>query len=448
MDNPVPNILEFLKNSRFLRVLLLGFLLLVLQIPIDMVQSLTSEREARRNQAVEEVTAKWGRAQSIIGPVIVVPYVRRRIEEIKNGEKKVHTESYHAYFLPEELLVDGRISSEVRQRGIFEVPVYRVSLVMKGRFARPLFSDWDISPDDVAWDRAQLFVHISDVRAIQNMAALQWNGNELSFLPGSGDFGGGSPGIHVSLKDQMRDEQFAFSLPLELNGSMSLFFAPSGRNTTVNLQSNWRDPSFQGNWLPSNRTVTPQGFHATWKIPALGHNFPRRWTSESGLVKVDAASQFGVTLVSLVDHYRMAQRSIKYEHLFLVLTFLSLWLFEVLVKIRIHPLQYVLVGAGMCLFYLLELSLAEHLGFVAAYVIASAAVVGLITTYCVAVVQTMSRAAIIGAVVTALYGYLYVLLLNEDYALVVGSIGLFLTLATVMYLTRRVDWYGTAETVP
>ncbi|MGH7964790.1 MAG: cell envelope integrity protein CreD [Candidatus Binatia bacterium] len=447
MDNQVSTIPAFFKNAPLLRVLLLGFLLLLLQIPIDMVQGLTSEREARRDQAVEEVTAKWGKEQSLIGPVIVVPYVRR-IEESRNGEKKVHTTPYHAYFLPEELVVDGQIHSEVRQRGIFEVPVYRASLVMKGRFSRPLFSDWDINPDDVAWDRAQLFVRISDVRAIQNMAALQWNGNELPFLPGTGDFGGGSPGIHASLKDHVRDEQFTFSLPFELNGSMGIFFAPSGRNTTVNLQANWSDPSFQGNWLPSNRTVTPKGFHATWTIPALGHNFPRRWTSESGLVKVDTAPQFGVTLVSLVDHYRMAQRSIKYEHLFLVLTFLSLWLFEVLVKIRIHPLQYVLVGAGMCLFYLLELSLAEHLGFIAAYVIASAAVVGLITTYCVAVVQTVSRAAIIGAVVTALYGYLYVLLLNEDYALLVGSIGLFLTLAMVMYLTRKVDWYGAPETVP
>ena len=371
----------------------------------------------------------------------------RRIEEIHNGEKKVRTEPHQAYFLPEELIVDGQINSEVRQRGIFEIPVYRVSLVMKGRFSRPLFADWDISPDDVAWDRAQLFVRISDVRAIQNTAALQWNGNELPLLPGTGDFGEGSPGIHVSLKDQVRDEQFAFSLPLELNGSVGLFCAPSGRNTTVNLQSNWRDPSFQGNWLPADRTVTPQGFHATWTIPALGHNFPRRWTSESNVIKADDISQFGVTLVSPVDHYRMAQRSIKYEHLFLVLTFLSLWLFEVLMKIHIHPLQYILVGAGMCLFYLLELSLAEHLGFVTAYVIASAAIVGVITPYCVVVLQTVSRAAIIGAVVTVLYGYLYILLLNEDYALLVGSIGLFLTLATVMYLTRKVDWYGAQETV-
>ena len=155
-----------------------------------------------------------------------------------------------------------------------------------------------------------------------------------------------------------------------------------------------------------------------------------------------SSSLFGVDMISPVVHYRMSHRSVKFQFLFLVLTFATLWLFETRIRTRIHSVQYLFVGAGMCLFYLLELSLAEHLGFVAAYTIASAAVIALITTYSAAMLKTAKRATIVGAVVTLLYIFLYILLMIQDYALLIGSIGLFLALATTMFLTRRVDWYN------
>ncbi len=229
---------------------------------------------------------------------------------------------------------------------------------------------------------------------------------------------------------------------LSLNGSAGIFFAPFGRETTVKLSSAWPDPSFQGAWLPGERSVNPEGFSAEWKIPFLGRSYSQSWDSTLDPASAIQSSLFGVRLISPVDQYRMAERSAKYAALFLLLTFGSLWLFEVLAKIRIHSLQYLLVGAAMCLFYLLELSLSEHIGFLAAYLLAVLSVLALVFGYCAAVLGGVARAAIITGVLAALYAYLYILLMNQDYALLAGSLGLLVILAVVMYLTRKVDWYS------
>lgn len=444
MADAVSSVLGTLRASRLLRILLLGFLVLLLQIPVLMIYGQISSRRQTRDEAVGDVTGSWGREQSIVGPVLVVPYVRRWTEESKSGESRVRTSSHEATFLPETLDVGGQIDTEVRNRGIFKVPVYRAALDLKGRFRRPDFSGWGVAEENVRWERAVLWVEVADARAIQNPAALSWAGGTIPFEPGTGGVADDAPGIHAPLRGRAQGGVFDFSFSLAVNGSERLSFAPLGQMTTVRLASGWPDPSFQGDWLPTERNVSRDGFDATWSISYLGRNYPQRWTSESSSLEKIDESEFGVKLVTPVDPYRMAERSVKYAALFIMLTFVSLWLFEVVVKRRVHSIQYLLVGAGMCVFYLLELSLAEHLGFGFAYALASLAVVALITAYCMAVLKGPRRAAVIGAVLVALYGYLYVLLENQDYALLIGSIGLFLVLAAVMYLTRRVDWDAAA----
>ena len=217
---------------------------------------------------------------------------------------------------------------------------------------------------------------------------------------------------------------------------------PFGRETSVSLRSNWPHPSFQGNWLPAKRAVTDHGFEASWSIPFLGRNYPQAWNDGTSMSETVAASKFGLDLITPVDEYRMAERSTKYAGLFILLTFATIWLIEVLARLRVHPIQYLLVGAAMCLFFLLELALSEHLGFAPAYAVASVAVVGLIASYSLAALHSPRRAGVVGGLVAALYAYLYVLLKNEDYALLIGSVGLFLMLAAVMYLTRRIDWHA------
>ena len=441
-DARINSISESLRNSHLIKVLLIGFLILLLQIPIAMVRQIIRERQSTRDGAVQEVTAKWGNSQSIIGPSIVVPYVNRSARPAGQRKQQAFSEVEYAAFLPESLTISGNIVSELRHRGIFEIPVYKMSLDLKGRFSRPDFSQWAIEANDILWDRACLSLRIADARAMTKSPGVLWDGQAMDSLPSAGEFGSSQQGIHVKLKDNLNGESFDFSVSLELNGSLGASFAPLGRDTQVRISSNWPSPSFQGAWLPTNRTVTDDGFDAVWNIPFLSRNYPQNWRSRSDLQQAVSSSLFGVNVISPVDHYRMSQRSIKYQILFLLLTFATLWLFEVLSKVRIHPVQYLLVGAAMCLFYLLELSLAEYCGFVVAYIIASAAVIALVTLYSAAMLKTGGRAAVVGLVVTLLYIYLYVLLMIEDYALLAGSVGVFVALATVMFLTRKVDWYS------
>jgi len=440
-EDGASNVLESLQGSQLMRILGIGFLVLLLQIPISMVRGVISEREETRLEALQEITAKWGEQQALLGPRLVVPYRHRWIESTEDGLSKERSSLARALFLAERLEISARIDSETRYRGIFEVPVYSMGLEVRGRFERPDFSDWGVEPEDIYWERAHFVVGVSDPRAIERPTDLTWNGEVFAFQPGAGEGGTGEKGIHALVGASARTEGVDFAFPLSLRGSVAAFFVPFGKETVVTLDSDWPDPSFQGAWLPTEREVSDAGFHATWRIPYLGRNYPQRSAHAAAHADAVAESQFGVELLAPVDHYRMALRSAKYGALFLALTFGSLWLFEVLAGVRIHSIQYLLVGAGMCLFYLLEVSLAEHLGFVAAYAIATSAVVLLVFGYCVAVLGGLGRAAVVAAVLVVLYGYLYVLLRNQDYALLVGSVGLFFAVATVMYLTRTVDWH-------
>lgn len=440
-DVKLSGIIQSIRSSYLVRMLLIGFLIVLLQMPIAKIRALIGERQHTRDGAVEEVRAKWGSDQSIIGPRVVVPYVRRWIEIDREGNTQPCSATEYATFLPETLKITGEVQTELLYRGIFEIPVYRMSLEVGGRFSRPDFAEWAIEPDDVLWERAYLSVLISDARAITKQSVLSWNGALLEFLPSAGEFGQGRRGIHAKLRGFLNGETFYFSFPLDLNGSLGVRFAPFGRETEVQLTSNWSAPSFQGAWLPTRREVRTAGFDAVWNIPFLGRNYPQCWLSSSSVEEAVSHSLFGVNLATPVDHYRMSHRSVKYQLLFLALTFAVLWLFEIRTKKRIHSIQYLLIGAGMCLFYLLELSLAEHLGFIAAYALASAAVVALIASYSVAVLKSVKRAGIVGVALALLYIYLYVLLMIEDYALLIGSLGLFFMLAGIMFLTRSVAWY-------
>ena len=271
---------------------------------------------------------------------------------------------------------------------------------------------------------------------------IQINGASVAFQPGTGGLPEVPTGIRALLPVDAAAGPIRFSVPLALNGSVGLFMAPFAEETTVALTADSEHPNFTGHWLPVERTVSATGFQARWTIPSLGRNYPQAWLSTKDMQPSIAASLFGVELGDPIDEHRMAARSVKYAALFMFLTFGTVWLIEVLAGVRIHPIQYLLLGAALCVFYLLELSLAEHLTFVPAYAIASAGIVGLITAYGLSILGRAVRAAVVGGGVAGLYAYLFVLLTNEDYALLVGAIGLFVILAAIMMMTRKIDWYG------
>ena len=445
MSDSIERLQASVRNSKMLRLISIWFLALLLQIPIMMIGKLVQERQQRRQGAVEEISSKWGNAQTIAGPALVVPYTARWTEVATDGKQTIRSESRHAIFLPENLDVRGSIDTETRKRGIYSVPVYALGLTVEANFAPPDFSELGIEPAEIAWDRAHLAVGISDVRAIQQEVALSWDDRKIAFLPGTGAFTDAGPGIHADLGVTDAPQNLAFSFSLALNGSVGVYLTPFGRTTKVELQSDHGHPSFQGNWLPTERSVEGSAFRAAWSIPSLGRNYPQAWNAQTPMREAIVASRFGVDLVNPVDQGRMADRSVKYAALFIVLTFTSVWLVEVLTGVRVHPIQYLMLGGALCLFYLLELSLSEHLGFALAYTVACTSVIGMVGAYCRSALGSTSRAMVVASGVAVLYTYLYILLVNEDYALLVGSVGLFAILAAIMYVTRRVDWYAVGQ---
>ena len=436
MTNSIENLLQ----SPLLRMMLIGFIILVLQIPIGLLYGVISERQASRDAVEYDITQKWGTAQEVVGPVLVVPY-RRYIEEtLKDGGTKRTALREQAIFLPTDLDVQSEVHVETRYRGIYEVPVYRTTLSLEGSFSRIDFAEWDIDPKDILWDKSSVTVLITDVRALTNSNGLKWGERVVALEPGA-KFGDSS-GVHAPLRpSDLSEETIPFSLHLSLNGSNKLAVAPVGSQTEFEVKSNWADPSFEGSWLPQEKTpITADGFESRWSVNLLGRNYPDR--SARGEIEVSdlRAATMDVRFMSTVDPYRMASRSVKYELLFLALIFATLWMIEILGGVRLHSIQYFFCGIAMCIFYLLELSLAEHIGFGLAYCIAASMVCVLVTGYCRAVLGTRRRAAAVGGILTLLYAFLFMLLVNQDFALLVGSLGLFAALSGVMYLTRNVAW--------
>jgi len=433
------NTLQPLKNSLFLRLLFVGFLILLLLIPLSMISNLIYEREARRQSVVEEVSGTWGGPQTLVGPLLTIPY-----HIVWHDEKgKIYTEIHKAQFLPNTFTLKGDIIPEIRWRSIFEVVLYRVNLQVSGTFSQPDFSMWKIPPENIIWEEAILSVGIPDTRGIHDVLFLTWNGQSIEFLAGAGNNGLFEAGLHARLPNSLATPTTAhsFNFEVSLNGNEQLLFAPVGKKTAVNLTSKWSDPSFIGGFLPTQREISPEGFKAAWEISHLGRSYPQYWTTQEKS-KVDFNSNtFGVRLLLPVDFYQKSERSVKYGALFILLTFMTFFLFEIFNPLRIHAIQYLMVGFALCLFYLLLLSISEHLGFVNAYFIATVATAVLITGYSSKVLRSAGRSSIMGLVLTGLYAYLYVLLHLQDYALLFGTVGLFVILATVMFITRNVDWY-------
>lgn len=433
-----------LRDSTFFKLAAIGGLVFVLLIPLGMVDSLIAERQARRGQVAEEVARSWGNGQVLSGPVLTVPFH----EHSRDDKGKINsTWTSYARFLPETLDIDGVVEPERRNRGIFEVAVYRADLRWKGTFRRPDLSAYKVQPEDVLWEDAWIAMGIPDLRGIRSGVGMSWGGRVLQLEPGGKEEGLWDTGLRTrvpGLKDGKEGDIYAFAFEVGLNGSSTLHFIPVGKQTRVSLRSDWPSPSFAGAFLPETRRVTGTGFEAVWNVSWFGRSYPQQWRLDKAetLAPVHAldASAFGVELFLPVDSYQKTERSVKYGVLFLLLTFLTFFLYEVFNPFSLHPIQYLLVGSAICLFYLLLLSLSEHLPFGLAYTAGAAATVLLIGGYSAAILRGALRAVLMTAVLGGLYGYLYVLLQLEDYALLLGSIGLFLILALVMYLTRKIDW--------
>lgn len=415
------------------KMVTVGLLILFLLVPASLISSLVSEREGRRSASLREVQKAWSERQTIRGPVLVVPLrVAERSEKAGTVYRVIDS-----YFLPERLDVQGALDTETRYRGIYKTTVYTAKLRFTGSFAVPDVAGLGLAAPEPLWSSARVAVGLSDLRGLKDEPAIQWEGTARPLeagTPGEGPL----RGLALRLTEAPRGKT-TFSFDLDLRGSEALQLLPAGRTTTVSLKSAWPTPSFTGAFLPDTRSVTDAGFAASWKVLHINRSLPQAWTGARD--DLDGAL-FGVTLMTPVDGYTSTLRSTKYAILFIFLTFLVFFLIEFFDERKLHPIQYLLVGAGIVLFYLLLLSLSEQMRFPWAYAVSSLGVVAVITGYAHGVFERRRVTATVGVTLTGLYAYLYTLLQLEDYALLLGSLGLFLALCAVMYATRKVDWYG------
>lgn len=425
------------------KLALMFVLLLVMAIPLYMIRGQIEDREHTRDSAVSEISQKWGAPQRITGPVLVIPY---RFVELVNG-KAVHG-TYNAYFLPEKLSVNGKLAPEIRYRGIFEAVLYNARVELTGHFSAPDFSALRVPEKDVLWSGAELFLGVSDSHGVCEDVGISWNNVPGSFSPRTrANLSGNAGGMSVPVAMAPGKKASAFRVTLNLNGSQEIFFAPFGKETHVQLGANWPSPSFSGAYLPSKRVVDAGSFSAVWDIFYLARQFPQQWTGDAGMYPSFHSAAFGVKLLMPVNSYQKTLRSTKYGMLCILLTFVVFFMFEIFNVKAVHPVQYLLVALALCVFYLLLLSTSEFIGFGLAYLLASAATVLLIAGYSRSILGSASRAAIMGVFLSGLYAYFYVLLQLEDYALLMGSVGLFAVLGCIMYCTRKIEWYGVAPGV-
>ncbi|GAA5785356.1 cell envelope integrity protein CreD [Chitiniphilus shinanonensis] len=439
----------------------LAFLVVVLLIPLSMVRGLVEERQQRAQQVEQEMAAYSARPQTLVGPLVVLPY-RKTVWTLSEKQQDGHTvkewraasaDESVVVLQPERLTLKAGLDSETLRRGIYESRLYHADARLSGGFRIPARAELEAPAGrgervEYEWGRPFLTLGVSDARGIGALAG-QLDEAPLQFLPGAG-VNWLSAGLHAPLDLAVGGDArtSTFALQLKLAGTGELAVAPVGKAVNVTLSGNWPHPSFDGRFAPVRRQVTGQGFAAEWETSYWASGFTDEAVAacvkrgaECGLF---GGEQLGLRLIDPVNRYLLAERTVKYAELFLLLIFGAVLVVEVVKRVAVHPVQYGLVGIALALFFLLTLSLAEHIAFAAAYWIAAGASTALLGFYGSHVLGGWRRGAGFAGLLAGLYGLLFGILQSEDMALLMGSLALFALLAVVMVLTRGVDWYALA----
>jgi inner membrane protein len=422
------------KNKLIIKSFFIGFLVLALLIPTFIIMYLVNERKDRKLEVTREISNKWSASQTITGPFLIIPY--------SETENNVVVKKY-LNILPEQLDINGNIEPEIRYRSIYKVPVYTTKpLVLKGKFSKNSLHSVNVNPALIKWAEAKLCIGITDLKGLKEQI-IKWNGQAMVMEAGMPETNVAEQGINTSLPldSSFLNNDFDFSVQLNLQGSEKLYFTPTGSSTQVHLSSQWNNPAFDGRYLPDTEKISKNNFEAEWKISEFNRDFPKIFTN-SGTTKYSVASSaFGVILLSPFDAYAQTMRSLKYAILVIALTFFAYFFTEVFQKRPVHPLQYILIGMALVVFYILLLSISEYILFSAAYLIASSATIILLSWYTYSIFKKMKTTVIFALLLSVLYLFIYVLIQMQDNALLFGSIGLFALLALAMYMSRKIDWY-------
>ena len=427
---PIPRWLAspLLRKGVFLFLLVLLFLL-----PLQLVRELVGERAWRQVEVEQEIGQLWGPDQVVSGPLIVLPVLAA------SGQRGL------LFLLPESLTVDGTLAPEARRRGLFEALVYQADLKVAASFRLPRAETLGLQERQLQWADARLLVRATELAGLSGSVPVALaSGSQAQLRPATLVKEAGA--LEAPLSGLKPGDSLNLSFALDLNGSRSFQIVPVGETSDIRLASTWPHPSFGGAGLPAESEIGQTGFTAGWRTSAFAEGLPSAWVAwlsqetADGLARLDYAA-LGVSLVQPVDAHVMSERAVKYALFVLALVFAAVFLFEVASGRPLHPVQYLLVGAAETLFYLLLLSLSEAIGFDPAYWAASVATIVLIAFYLAVSLGSWKRGVALGLGLTAVKGYLYVTLASEDFALLSGSLALFLLLAALMLATRKVDWY-------
>lgn len=440
------------------RIIVLVIIGLALLVPMGMIMGLIGERQNLQREVIREIAGSSTGEQAVTGPVLVIPYLRK-VTETRTVKDSMGFESDKEFvrhvwdqltFLPEKLDISGVLTTFTKNRGIYTARLYTTPLAVAGRFEVPADYRSAAKADVAEWGAARIVIGVADPRGIRNAPVLNLNGGEIGVRSG-GDAPGMNSGVYADLGVLAAGaaQRLEFQLNLELTGMQKLWFVPTGKQTQVKIASSWQHPSFYGRYLPEPKGENEAaGFPATWRTSQFSTNIGKSYAecvNASDKCQAFQQNGFGVSLIQPADVYQQLERSAKYAVLFIGLTLIAFFAFELFKQLNIHPIQYLLVGAALAMFYLLLTALSEHLIFAHAYAIASGACVGLIGFYVSYVLQSLWRGGSFAAMLAALYATLYALLKSEDYALVLGTMFLFVVLTVIMFTTRRTNWYRVGE---
>ncbi|NCC23122.1 MAG: cell envelope integrity protein CreD [Alphaproteobacteria bacterium] len=433
-------------NEPAAKAAIIGFLAILFLIPLNMVRDIIHERAGYRHQAETGIRQSWAESQTVTGPVLAIPYTAEESysyfdQDLQKPVRATRNVIRTRYVLPDTLEIDTTADLELRGRGLYEIPVYTATVSGTATFRFE-----GEAPTESEDTRPFLFFSVGDIRGIGGNVEVVADGEARPIQPGTGVQAFPS-GFHAPLENPGTGEHtlradFSFSL----KGSTSLAFIPLGKDTAITIASPWPHPSFGGRYLPETREIGDDGFRAHWNTGFLATDMERRFLECTGATSCNLSNaSLNVTFYQPVDIYQQALRAAKYGILFIALTFALFFLFEILKAMQVHPVQYALVGSALALFFLLLVSLSEHLAFGLSYALSAAAVAGLLGYYVSFVLRSAQWGGIFAGLVTAVYALLYAILASEDNALLMGSLFLFGMLAAIMVLTRKVDWYGRAE---
>jgi inner membrane protein len=420
------------------KVLGIALLALLMLIPLAQVNDLVREREGRAGEAKAQIAERWGASQLVGAPVLVVP-VRRQVMQ----DKTLTTVEHREYLLADRAAIGAKLAPELRRYAIYETAVYTADMKVEGRFRASDIAALAAPGAEPQWERAELRVPIADVRGIRRVSSLHFADGELAFGPGTDGVGCISAiSAPAPIDPAMLAADVPFAFTMTLAGTERFAVLPLARETDLHAASTWPDPGFDGAFLPATRRVDANGFEAEWQVLDLNRALAQRWHEGENVDNALRASAFGITLTQPAGSYQQNVRAGKYGVLFIALTFVAFFLFEVLRGLRVHPVQYLLVGLALATFYVVLLAVSEQIGFAFAYVLAAAAVVAMVGGYAGVVLAERRAGLMLGALLALIYALLYGLVASEDYALLMGSLALLASIAALMYLTRRVNWYA------